>query len=624
MFAIPKSSWSSLTSLIVAGCMLLQGCAMKNISRSVDPKYPVELQSNCQLAMIKAVGQGTTPGCSSGKTKLVDPVPPPTILTDDQRKDLRNQYINQTVIAINQSYRNYKDGYYVGQASFDTLSDFTVLILTGLTAVTGTSATKAALGAAAAGVTGAHTSVQKNFFENNARDTIFSVMDKLRQTQLDAISKSEQLSITQYSMADALRDLDLYYEMGTVLKAQTSIYSATIQPGNTGGSQTTAPTISTQPTSQIITTGDIATLSVAAAGATPVAYQWYRGSTGDSSNPVNGATNGTFTTSTSGSYWVRATNTAGHADSNTVTVTVNPSGAPAITTQPSNQVIPSGQTATLSVAATGNATLAYQWYQGTAGDMSNPINGATNNTFTTPTAGSYWVRVTNTAGHADSATASVSPTVNQTGTPAISTQPTNQIITTGGNATLSVAVTGAAPLAYQWYRGSAGDISNPIAGAINSTFATPTAGNYWVRVTNAAGHADSNTVAVTVNPSGAPAITTQPNNQVIPNGQTATLSVAATGAAPLAYQWYRGSAGDMSNPINGATNGTLTTSTSGSYWVRVSNNVGHADSASVSVTVNPPAPSANAAPAATTGNAMSEVVNSLTMSIQNQAHTAAH
>jgi predicted extracellular nuclease len=83
--------------------------------------------------------------------------------------------------------------------------------------------------------------------------------------------------------------------------------------------------------------------------------------------------------------------------------------APAITTQPASTTIPSGQTATLTVAASGTAPLHYQWYQGSSGDTSSPV-GSDSRTFTTPSlanTANYWVRVTNTAGSADSNTATV-------------------------------------------------------------------------------------------------------------------------------------------------------------------------------------------------------------------------
>jgi hypothetical protein len=83
---------------------------------------------------------------------------------------------------------------------------------------------------------------------------------------------------------------------------------------------------------------------------------------------------------------------------------------PSITLHPSNPTITSGSSATLGVTASGTPLFTYQWYQGTSGDTSTPITGATSSTFTTPALNSttrYWVRVSNGVGAADSATATV-------------------------------------------------------------------------------------------------------------------------------------------------------------------------------------------------------------------------
>jgi len=72
----------------------------------------------------------------------------------------------------------------------------------------------------------------------------------------------------------------------------------------------------------------------------------------------------------------------------------------------------------------------------------------------------------------------------------------------------------------------------------------------------------------------APTITVQPRGGKVFVGQTLQLSVQATGAAPLAYQWYLGAAGVMTDPMPGATAAVFVTPplTSGtSFWVRVSN-----------------------------------------------------
>ena len=84
-----------------------------------------------------------------------------------------------------------------------------------------------------------------------------------------------------------------------------------------------------------------------------------------------------------------------------------------------------------------------------------------------------------------------------------------------------------------------------------------------------------------------PAITTHPQNQTIAPGQTATLSVAAVGAAP-AYQWYVGTKGNTTTPVSGATSKTFTTpvlASTTSYWVRASNPSGTSDSNTATVKV---------------------------------------
>ena len=88
----------------------------------------------------------------------------------------------------------------------------------------------------------------------------------------------------------------------------------------------------------------------------------------------------------------------------------------------------------------------------------------------------------------------------------------------------------------------------------------------------------------------APKITVQPTSFSINSGETATLSVTATGTA-LIYQWYAGLTGDISNPVASATGASFTTeplTLDGVYWVSVSNNCGIANSDSATVTVIPP------------------------------------
>ena len=88
-----------------------------------------------------------------------------------------------------------------------------------------------------------------------------------------------------------------------------------------------------------------------------------------------------------------------------------------------------------------------------------------------------------------------------------------------------------------------------------------------------------------VAPGTPPTITTQPRDAVVALGDTVTLSVAATGSAPLAYQWYFGN-----DPIFGAGNPTLTVlvdfpDAAGDYYVIVSNSSGSVRSRTARISV---------------------------------------
>jgi hypothetical protein len=86
----------------------------------------------------------------------------------------------------------------------------------------------------------------------------------------------------------------------------------------------------------------------------------------------------------------------------------------------------------------------------------------------------------------------------------------------------------------------------------------------------------------------APYINTQPANQTVTAGQTATFNVTASGTSPLSYQWQKNGA-----DITGATSAsytTLATTTADSgeqFRVVISNSAGNATSNTATLTVNP-------------------------------------
>ncbi len=87
-----------------------------------------------------------------------------------------------------------------------------------------------------------------------------------------------------------------------------------------------APVFTSQPVSTSITSGGVATLSLAATGFPAPSIQWYQGNSGDISTPV-GSNSPIFTTpglTSTTSHWARLTSSGGTTDSSTAIVTIAP------------------------------------------------------------------------------------------------------------------------------------------------------------------------------------------------------------------------------------------------------------------------------------------------------------
>jgi hypothetical protein len=265
----------------------------------------------------------------------------------------------------------------------------------------------------------------------------------------------------------------------------------------------------------------------------------------------------------------------------------NAATAPSIVTQPQSRTNLVGTSANFFIAATGTAPLAYQW-QLNGTNLASSIN--TNHSIASvqlTDAGSYRCIVTNPSGSSTSAVAVLTVTSNSA--PNIVTDPVAQTNLVGTAANFFVAVTGTAPLTYQWrFNGT------NIAGATSTNFAivsvqTTNAGGYSCVVTNTAGSTTSSVASLTVILSNAPpSISTQPVSQTNVAGTTINFSVVAAGTAPLSYQWrFNGT-----NVSGSATNSTYSilnaqTNHSGPYTVVVTNIAGSVTSSVANLSITP-------------------------------------
>ena len=238
--------------------------------------------------------------------------------------------------------------------------------------------------------------------------------------------------------------------------------------------------------------------------------------------------------------------------------TASPPVAPTITTQPADQTVVEGATATFVVAADGTAPLSYQWRKDGV-----DITGATSASYTTPPTvladdGALFDCVVDNPANSPATSRQALLTVTSAPVaPSITTQPADQTVVEGATATFMVAADGTAPLSYQWRKDGV-----DITGATSASYTTPPTvladdgALFDCVVDNPANSpAASRQALLTVTSAPvAPSITTQPADQTVVEGATATFMVAADGTAPLSYQWRKDGV-----DITGATSASYTT-----------------------------------------------------------------
>lgn len=293
-------------------------------------------------------------------------------------------------------------------------------------------------------------------------------------------------------------------------------YSSKFTVEISGTTTTPVPAISTHPLDQSVLAGGVANFSVSAQGNSLV-YEWQRSSDGGVTyNTITGATAATYglassLTDNGALFRVRITNAGGSVVSTPALLTVTPiTIAPVVTSDPSSQSVLEGDSATFTVAGTGQPAPAIQWQQRAAGATSpetgwSDVVGHTGNSYTiialTVAQNGAQVRAVlrNSAGVVVSLPATLTVSTAPTG-PTIVAAPQARSVNAGQLGLFSIEVSGTTPLSYQWYRNG-----EPIVGANGAevlVLAQPSdAGTSYqisVRVSNAVGSVTSTPVEMQV------------------------------------------------------------------------------------------------------------------------------
>lgn len=350
--------------------------------------------------------------------------------------------------------------------------------------------------------------------------------------------------------------------------------TAAINGCTSATSDTSVVSLNASPTALITTSGSGLSycantngVALTAQTVTSATYEWFKG------NVSQGAATNlpTFANAKAGSWTLKVSVGTCSATSSPVTVAESALPGASASASPAIALCLNSQVKLIGASNAPSATFAWD-------------NGVTdNNNFTLDNTNkfkTYTLTVT-----ADGCSAAATLTLTEKTPTAISLNPVGFSACKGADKMLSVTAAGDGVLSYQWLNGTTPAGTDSPALTLNA-IKLADAGTYKVRVTGACGTVTSTDAIVVVN--DAPAITKQPAKSGGCAGSSAALTVNATGASPLVYQWKKGGI-----DINGATSSILNfvplaLSDAGVYTVTVSNGCGNvlSDTASIATPAN--------------------------------------
>ena len=320
----------------------------------------------------------------------------------------------------------------------------------------------------------------------------------------------------------------------TSLITATTSGSYTVTANSSNGcsatSAATVVTVNSLPTATI-TAGSATTFcaggSVILTASTGTSYLW-----------SNGATTQSTTITAGGSYTVTVANASNcSATSSATIVTVN--------TLPTVTITASGATTFCiggSVTLIASSGLSYLW-----------SNGATSQSITVNSGGSYSVAVAN-AGSCSATSSATVVSVNPLPIASISSAST---FLCGSGATVSLTATGGT--SYQWSNNGV-----PIVGATASTYSANTIGTYTATATSSFGCIASATGSIMLTQMATPILAYSYDSYCVNKAVAFTNQSTAVGSGAVTYTWS-----DNASNIASTTNANFTYATAGSYSVKL-------------------------------------------------------
>jgi hypothetical protein len=218
-----RRGWRRAVSFIAAGlACTASGCA------SIDG-YPNRLEYSQQY--ITEVGAYAAPDAVLRYNALTD-VAAATLL--------RNNTVTARIFSIDANFHQFVRELTTQQNLSAVGVDWAAIGLASAGAVVGSAQTKAILAAISAGILGAKASVDKDIFYNKTIPALITLMEAQRKMVLAQIYTGLKKGAADYTLYQALADLDSYYNAGTINGALVGLTTAAGASSQEGSIQVAA------------------------------------------------------------------------------------------------------------------------------------------------------------------------------------------------------------------------------------------------------------------------------------------------------------------------------------------------------------------------------------------------
>lgn len=361
---------------------------------------------------------------------------------------------------------------------------------------------------------------------------------------------------------------------------------------NNDGSQATSanaaitviapPNVVHEPTDITGYEGSNATFTVEVQSSLALSIQWFKNGAALPNTDTQALSLRAITLGDEGVYSCEATNDAGSVSCGSADLDVKQGVS--ITQPPQSQTLTVGANTTLTTNATGEPPLNYTWYKNdTVVKQGIDVTSLTISNISDTDGGTYFVRVNNDGSQATSTNAIIAVIA----PPTVAHGPADITGYEGSNATFNVEVQSSLALSIQWFKDGAPLSNTNTQALLLNDITLNDLGIYSCEATNDAGTISCGSARLDVKE--VVRITKSPSSQVTSSGSDITLTVNATGEAPLTYTWFKNDQViAQSTDLTSINLNNVSDLDSGVYYVTVSNSGSETSSNDASVSVITP------------------------------------